>query len=62
MLSRSVNLSGVLIPYSVYILVLNSHMGKAKGYSVCSCPDAFSSVVCRKFFSIAVDFDAPSNF
>ena len=61
-LSRSVILSSFLIPYSVYILVTVRHMGKAKAYSGCSSPDAFSCVVCREFFSVAVDYDAPSNF
>ena len=41
---------------------INSHVGKTKAYSACSCPDAVSCVVCREFFSIVVDYDAPSSF
>ena len=37
-------------------------MGKTKAYSACSCPDPFSFEVRGKFFSIAVDYDTPSNF
>ena len=39
----------------------DSRMGKTKVTVPASCLDAFSSVVCCNFFSIAVDFDAPSN-
>ena len=60
-LSPSVLLSGFLIPYSVYILV-TVIWAKQKLIVPAVAPDAFSCVVCREFFSIAVAYDAPSNF
>ena len=58
-LSRWVILSGYTI---LSLHFSHSHMGKTKAYSARSCPDTFSCVVCREFFSIAMDYDAPGNF